>query len=102
MIHVFIKRNVLDNVVNVATKCVYNVPKIMITIILIHAFIVDILLLIIVIKITYLDLNICEYIYIYIYIEIYTHSMAMTELRKCSRCRSVIELQYFGVNRKGE
>ena len=26
----------------------------------------------------------------------------MTELRKCSRCRSVIELQYFGINRKDE
>ena len=26
----------------------------------------------------------------------------MTELRKCSRCRSVIELKYFGINRKGE
>ena len=26
----------------------------------------------------------------------------MTELRKCSRCRSVIELTYFGINRKGE
>ena len=26
----------------------------------------------------------------------------MTELRKCSRCRSVIELNYFGINRKGE
>ena len=26
----------------------------------------------------------------------------MTELRKCSRCRSVIEITYFGINRKGE
>ena len=26
----------------------------------------------------------------------------MTELKKCSRCRSVIELQYFGIDRKGE
>ena len=26
----------------------------------------------------------------------------MTELRKCSGCRSVIELRYFGINRKGE
>ena len=26
----------------------------------------------------------------------------MAELRKCSRCRSVIELKYFGINRKGE
>ena len=26
----------------------------------------------------------------------------MTELRKCSRCRSEIELTYFGINRKGE
>ena len=26
----------------------------------------------------------------------------MDELRKCSRCRSVIELKYFGTNRKGE
>ena len=26
----------------------------------------------------------------------------MTELRKCSRCRSEIELKYFAINRKGE
>ena len=26
----------------------------------------------------------------------------MAELRKCSRCRSEIELKYFGINRKGE
>ena len=26
----------------------------------------------------------------------------MSELRKCSRCRSEIELKYFGINRKGE
>jgi hypothetical protein len=26
----------------------------------------------------------------------------MTELKKCSRCRSEIELRYFGTNRKGE
>ena len=26
----------------------------------------------------------------------------MTELRKCSKCRSVIELTCFGINRKGE
>ena len=26
----------------------------------------------------------------------------MTELRKCSRCRSVIEITYCGINRKGE
>ena len=26
----------------------------------------------------------------------------MTELRKCSRCRSEIELKYFSINRKGE
>ena len=26
----------------------------------------------------------------------------MAELRKCSRCRSDIELKYFGINRKGE
>ena len=26
----------------------------------------------------------------------------MAELRKCGRCRSVIELIYFGINRKGE
>ena len=26
----------------------------------------------------------------------------MTELKKCSRCRSEIELKYFAINRKGE
>ena len=26
----------------------------------------------------------------------------MAELRKCSRCRSEIELKYFGISRKGE
>ena len=26
----------------------------------------------------------------------------MTELKKCSRCRSVIELQYFSINRKSK
>ena len=26
----------------------------------------------------------------------------MTELRKCSRCTSTIEIKYFSVNRKGE
>ena len=26
----------------------------------------------------------------------------MAELRKCGRCRSVIELTYFGINRKGK
>ena len=26
----------------------------------------------------------------------------MTELRKCSRCRSEIKITYFGINRKGE
>ena len=26
----------------------------------------------------------------------------MAELRNCSRCRSAIELNYFGINRKGE
>ena len=26
----------------------------------------------------------------------------MAELRKCSRCRSEIELKYFGLNRKGK
>ena len=26
----------------------------------------------------------------------------MAELKKCSRCRSEIELKYFGINRKGE
>ena len=26
----------------------------------------------------------------------------MAELKKCSRCRSEIELNYFGINRKGE
>lgn len=32
----------------------------------------------------------------------YIHNKAMTELKKCSRCRSEIELKYFGINRKGE
>ena len=41
-----------------------------------------------------LCLNICEHMYI--------HKTAMTELRKCSRCKSEIELTYFGINRKGE
>ena len=26
----------------------------------------------------------------------------MTELRKCSRCKSEIEITYVGINRKGE
>ena len=26
----------------------------------------------------------------------------MAELRKCSRCRSEIELKHFGINRKGD
>ena len=26
----------------------------------------------------------------------------MAELRKCGRCRSVTDLKYFGINRKGE
>ena len=41
-----------------------------------------------------LCLNICENMYI--------HKNTMTELRKCSRCKSEIELNYFGINRKGE
>jgi hypothetical protein len=32
----------------------------------------------------------------------YIHNKAMTEVKKCSRCRSEIELKYFGINRKGE
>ena len=47
-------------------------------------------------KIIYFDLNICEYIYIY------TRNKATTALRKCSRCKSVIEITYVGSNRKGE
>ena len=41
------------------------------------------------------------YIHIYIYIHTNKHNL-MDELRKCSRRRSVIELKYFGINRKGE
>ena len=32
----------------------------------------------------------------------YIHNIAMAELRKCSRCRSVIELTYLCINGKGE
>ena len=58
-------RNGLDNVVNVKTNYVYNVSKLIITIIVSHVLIVDIRLLIIVMKIIYVDLMFCHQIHYY-------------------------------------
>ena len=39
------------------------------------------------------NLNVCDYMYIYV---------NMANLQKCSRCKSTIDISFFGLNRKKE
>ena len=46
--------------------------------------------------------NEIEVVFKYMKIYVYTYLFIMTELRKCSRCRSEIELKKLASTRKGE